>query len=432
MTSTLTQEQAEAAKNIKDFLRHPVTPGDFFCLTGPPGSGKTYMLKEALAHERRNIVGGTISHAAKHVLSESVSPRPCFTVAQLLGKIAVGDAEELRFINKGKKKIVEADILLLDEVSMIDDSEYNAIMSEVIELGIHLIVVGDPYQLPPVKQEHESKFFDRIDAELTTSQRFEGPIGELAVRVREEIRKIKHDEPFNKYLLDEEYSRKGSMVDGTGFKFENNIYHLVDAVAEDITRYRGDKNHARILAYKNSTIQLLNDSVRNVIYGGNSQQFEYGEIVISNGGFSSNNIGYIYNGQILTVVNSKIAKGPHDVPCVYLQLGGIPTPQSGIPVVLNTAEANAIYEKKKLELHKLGTEFGQWKQYNNFLQSFARFDYAYATSLYKAQGQTLNKVYVCEGEIMDVKPIEWKQRFQALYVAMTRARKELIIYNKNG
>lgn len=45
---------------------------------------------------------------------------------------------------------------------------------------------------------------------------------------------------------------------------------------------------------------------------------------------------------------------------------------------------------------------------------------------------TLTNVYVCEGEIMDVKPIEWQQRFQALYVAMTRARKKLVIYNKHG
>jgi len=384
MISTLTEEQAEASARIKAFLKSPVTPGDFFCLTGPPGSGKTYMLKETLASERRTVIGGTISHAAKHVLSESIAPRVCYTVAQLLGKVATGDSEELRFISAGKKKIGDAHILLLDEVSMIDDGEYNSIMREVIELGIHLIVVGDPYQLPPVKQDHQSKFFDKIGAELTTSQRFEGPIGELAVRVREEIRKINHDEIFNKYLLDDEYARQGRMVGGTGFKFESNIYHMVDNVANDIEKYRGDKNHARILAYKNTTIKLLNDAVRKVIYGEKSQQFEYGEIVISNGGFSSNFISYIYNGQILTVINSKIEKGPFGVPCVYLQLDGIATPDAGIPVVLNTAEALDIYEKQRVRFYRMGTEYGQWREYNIFLQSFARFDYAYATSLYKA------------------------------------------------
>lgn len=430
MSSTLTDEQAEAAKLIKAYLAAPPVPDSWFCLTGPPGSGKTFMLSEALQDERRKVFGGTIAHAAKHVLGDSI--KECFTIAQLLGKIAVGDREELRFINKGRKKITDAKILVLDEVSMIDDGEFNAIMSEVNDLGIHLIAVGDPYQLPPVKQDHQSKFFDTIHAELTTSQRFEGPIGELAVRIREEIRKINHDESFNKYVIDDEYGRVNVIRNGTGFRFENNIYKMVDSVAGEILKHRGDKNHARILAYKNSTIKLLNDSVRNVIYGDLSRQFEYGEIIISNGGFSSGRMPVVYNGQVLAVDDSSIAIGPYGVPCVYLKLNGIATPPTGIPVVLNTPEAIAIFETKRLELHKLGTEYGQWQQYNMFLQSFAKFDYAYATSLYKAQGMSLNKVYVCEGEIMDVKPIEWKQRFQALYVAMTRARTELTIYNKNG
>jgi hypothetical protein len=46
------------------------------------------------------------------------------------------------------------------------------------------------------------------------------------------------------------------------------------------------------------------------------------------------------------------------------------------------------------------------------------------------QGQTLNNVYVCEGEVMGVGPLTWKQKFQALYVAMTRAKEKLYIYNK--
>lgn len=432
MSSTLTDEQAEAAKKIKAYLAKPAMPNEFFCLTGPPGSGKTYMLKEALMGETRKIVGGTISHSAKEVLGQSIEK--CYTTAQLLGKIPTSNQEEVRFIrnDKTRKRIDEAEILLLDEVSMIDDDEYNIIMHEVNERGLHLIVVGDPYQLPPVSQEHQSKFFDTIHAELTTSQRFEGPIGELAVRIREEIRKINHDEPFNKYVIDDEYGRTDVIRNGTGFRFENDIHKLVNIVAGEIAKHRGDKEHARILAYKNSTIKLLNNSVRQSIYGDSSKQFEYGEVIICNGGFSCGKIPVLYNGQVLVVDDSTIALGPYEVPCVFLKLNGIPSPPTGIPVVLNTPEAMAIYEIKRAESYKLGTEFGQWGQYNMFLQSFARFDYAYATSLYKAQGMSLNKVYVCEGEIMDVKPIEWRQRFQALYVAMTRARKELTIYNKNG
>ena len=159
-------------------------------------------------------------------------------------------------------------------------------------------MVGDPFQLPPVKQEHQSKFFDKIDAELTVSQRFEGPIGELAVRIRDEIDNINHDRPFNKYILDEEYLRQDCVRGDTGFIFMNKIHDMVDRAANDIIKHREDKNFARILAYKNTTIELLNNGVRERIYGVNSHQFERGEIVISRGGFSVGKTPIIHNGQI--------------------------------------------------------------------------------------------------------------------------------------
>lgn len=46
------------------------------------------------------------------------------------------------------------------------------------------------------------------------------------------------------------------------------------------------------------------------------------------------------------------------------------------------------------------------------------------------QGATLSNVIVCEGAVMDVKPLSLKQKFQGLYVAMTRAKEQVHIYNK--
>lgn len=433
MTSTLTSEQSVAAAGINAYLAAPPAPGSYFCLSGPPGSGKTFMLKEALQHERRKIVGATIAHSAKEVLRDSIPNS--YTIAQLLG-LQMDDSSEVitfrRLNPAAPKKIDEAEILIIDEASMIDDVLSDTIINEVTTRGIHLIVVGDPFQLPPVKQSHQSKFFDTVHAQLTTSKRFEGPIGELAFRVRQEIDNINNDKPFNKYLLDDEYLRENCVRGDTGFMFMNKIHGMVERAANDIVKHRDDKNYARILAYKNSTIQLLNEGVRSKIYGKHATQFERNEIVISRGGFSVDRIPILHNGQINVVTGIMHAIGPYDVPCVFLSLDGIPTTTGGIPVVMNTPDAMASYEKLRLRFYKDAVEFGQWSRYNKFLRSFAQFDYAYATSLYKAQGMTLNNVYVCEGEIMDVKPIEWRQRFQALYVAMTRARKELIIYNKNG
>jgi superfamily I DNA/RNA helicase len=106
-------------------------------------------------------------------------------------------------------------------------------------------------------------------------------------------------------------------------------------------------------------------------------------------------------------------------------------------VVDHSPEGQLAYDKMRairLQEAKKATSPGlaraAWHRYYAFTEQFAVFDYCYAVNLYKAQGQTLNNVYVCEGEVMSVKPLTWKQKFQALYVAMTRAKEKLFIYNK--
>ena len=69
MNFVLNDGQQEAAAKIVDFL-HGKIDQPYFTLTGGPGTGKTFMLNQALRDSKlplNNFSGATIAHAAKNV-----------------------------------------------------------------------------------------------------------------------------------------------------------------------------------------------------------------------------------------------------------------------------------------------------------------------------------------------------------------------------
>jgi len=435
----LNKDQENAANKIVDFIEGRLDL-PFFTLTGGPGSGKSYMIREALSRTSMYMFdrsAAAVAHAAKNVISEAFDHSiPCYTVAQWLGmRVSYSDTGEIIF-KRDKKSVAKLKaykLAILDEASMISDELYDEIMQIVINHGIKLITIGDVSQLSPVKQEHDSKFFDKIDAELTIPMRFTGPIADLTKIYRDEIESINNGYSGNIFALNEGTSRKDAYNKelDSGYYFKNNIYELVKQVGDEVKSNPTNLNFSRMLAYKNSTVDLLNRNVRKYIYGDNLKQFEKGEIVISKGGFTVNKQTIIHNGKLLRVETTMPINGPFNIPCISIKFKNFDT-QVNVVVVEYSPYAVQQYNNIKDNLFKNAKrDPKQWVYYYEFINSFAYFDYAYSLSAYKSQGQTLTNVYVMEGEIMQVKPLTLKQKFQALYVAMTRASKNLYIYNKN-
>jgi hypothetical protein len=435
---TLNQDQEVAANQIVDFIEGRLDI-PYFTLTGSPGTGKSFILKEALSRTSEytfNRSAAAVAHAAKNVLSDFFDDSiPCYTVAQWLGmKMIYSDTGEITFKRdkKGDAKLLNSKIAVLDEASMIDDELYDEIMQIVYDRNIKLITIGDICQLPPVKQNHDSKFFNKIDAELTIPMRFVGPISDVAAIYRSEITDINNGYGGDAFALNSKTNRVDDydFTLQSGYRFKNNIYELVEQIGEEIKSNPHNLNFSRALAYKNITIDILNKNIRKYIYGTYLDQFEPGEIVISRGGFTVNKTPIIHNGKILKVEKVMEIMGPYDVPCLSMQFYDFST-SANIVVVRDNEQATARYESLKAEfLKNAKNDSRQWAFYYNFIDSFAYFDYCYSLSVYKSQGQTLNNVYVIENEIMGVKPLSLKQKFQALYVSMTRASKNLYIYNK--
>jgi hypothetical protein len=264
--------------------------------------------------------------------------------------------------------------------------------------------------------------------------RFTGYIADLSSVYRDAIKQLNAGYASTINILNEKTNRadKWDTFSETGYKFENSIYALLDKAADEIKQNPNDINYSRILAFKNHSVNIINTNIRDRIYGEKRQQFEHNEILISNGGYAYKNMPIIYNGKLFNVEDTVKISGPYDVPCLSVKFKNFrPANNVVIPVVDEERGLQKWTEIRDKLLKNAKNDPRQWIYYYKFLDSFATFDYAYAMNTYKSQGQTLKNVYVLEGEIMDVKPLTLKQKFQALYVAMTRATDAVYVYNKN-
>lgn len=148
MKITLTEDQQVAVDLVKNFLN---SDQEVFTLSGIGGGGKTTCIREALKGVS-NVVGATVSHSAKFVLSQSLNGiAKCVTIAQLLGlRMVISEDGEISFapnINRGTDitlLVESADVLVIDECSMIDPTTKNLILNlknstcKVIFLGERL------------------------------------------------------------------------------------------------------------------------------------------------------------------------------------------------------------------------------------------------------------------------------------------------------
>lgn len=129
-------------------------------LTGPAGSGKTYVLNQFIKlakHSGKHVsITATTGLAASHLGGTTIHSWSGIGVSD---ELSPGFAEHMA---KGRKEIIEkTDVLLIDEVSMLHDFRLDMI-DEVCRVvrkqpdiafgGIQVVLSGDFFQLPPVNR----------------------------------------------------------------------------------------------------------------------------------------------------------------------------------------------------------------------------------------------------------------------------------------
>ena len=118
-------------------------------ITGGPGTGKTTIIKciiEIYENSGMKVLLAAPTGRAAKRMSESTG-REAKTIHRLL-EMGVSD-DENSFFGKGEGEPLEADVIIIDEASMIDIMLMNSLL-KAIKLGTRVIIVGDVDQLPSV------------------------------------------------------------------------------------------------------------------------------------------------------------------------------------------------------------------------------------------------------------------------------------------
>ncbi|MCW2693574.1 MAG: putative ATP-dependent exoDNAse [Mycobacterium sp.] len=133
---------AEQAGAVADALRCGVT-----LLTGGPGTGKSRtvgaMVRLALAGRKRVLLAAPTGRAAKRL--EELSGIGASTLHRALG----AQGREGTGFTRDRTWPLDADLVVVDETSMLDVALAAALLDACAD-GTHLVLVGDPEQLPSI------------------------------------------------------------------------------------------------------------------------------------------------------------------------------------------------------------------------------------------------------------------------------------------
>lgn len=345
-------------------------------ITGGPGTGKTSIQKAILDIYRRQNPGGRIvccaptGRAARRM--EQSTGHPASTVHKALGLIAGDDGQY------GEPESFDADLVLIDEVSMLDIYLAKHVLRSVPK-GCQLVLIGDADQLPSVGPG--AVLSEIIKSDVIPVVRLDRVHRQNAgSRIATNAKLIRHGNLSLEYGTDFQFLDSSSIAESAE-KIEK-LY------LQEIAKY-GVDNVALLSPYRQKTetgVAALNERIRKDV---NPQDPTKGEITLGKKTFRTGdkvmqikNHEDVNNGDIGYITDIS-GNGNDAVVCVDFGDG-----------------RNVEYDASELNMLDLG----------------------YASTIHKSQGSEYQSVIInlqCAHSIMLVRPL--------IYTAITRAKKQVII-----
>lgn len=447
----LSPDQQAGLIDMMEFVRSPVEKEMVLC--GAAGTGKTSLLnvflKEVTKEFHLKYYCTAFTNEAVRVLSMRSGKEYDKTISGLLGlKLRQYEDKGKILVREGPSYVEKYDLIVIDEASMINDELFVMIRSVMASYPrIKVLYVGDDAQLPPVKYEYSVVFraiphVFKLNKVMRVAE--DNPIINLVTPIRERL-----GSSTDLFVREDSVNANNEGVHFYNMKPPFFASLLADFRSDE---YQTNRNFCRLLAYTNNAVDASNAYIRRELFGSGVEEFTvHDDLIVT----ESYNVKVVTGGTMpIYNVGERL-----EVKCAERKVD----PVSGITywsLLVDNYNANVrkrhdrfikvvaregwqLYNIRRAELikscRKLASEVDPktnqkkytsneaWSAFYDFISEYCYVTYAYAMTVHKAQGSTIDNVYVVEN---DINVLDWSmvERNKLKYTAFTRASKNLHIY----
>jgi ATP-dependent exoDNAse (exonuclease V) alpha subunit len=457
--SDLNTGQKEAFALLKDYLHKK--GNSLFCLRGYAGTGKSYLVKRLIKYIHIKYPGHKVAITAPtnkavkvlHKMSNfKTDTRVTFqTVHKLLGlKEVIHTDGRITFEQEfsQKNEIEQYKVLIVDEVSMLDDELFHKLTP--YSNRIKIIFMGDPAQIPPVGKvdcipfnDEKNMFFDFEVFSLTEIMRqsLDNPIIGASFEIRNNLSKRFPIEEVVTSINDKDHGV--IRIDANKTADRDNAMKLFEKYFR-CPEFEADADYSKVIAWRNKTVDKTNSIIRNIIHGTEKakNKIVVGEkLVVRKPIVEGLNIIVFTTSEELVVEEFAVATDLYktengvnrlkyyDTVVSAIDIEGV-TYQRTIKIMHEESQADFDRIAGSLKEVAIRTKGAQrsWPLYYEFLRMFADVGYNYAITGHKSQGSTYKNVFVIEDDI-DLNP-NILERNRLKYTSYSRASERLFVMKR--
>lgn len=400
----------------------------FFILKGFAGTGKTFTVKSLVDRVKGRFVFCAPTNKATKVLRESFSGtgyKPdCRTIYSLLGLRleASGEVKELKVTERSPDE-EQLDLslykaVIIDEASMLPLMLLrDHITKAANETGARFLFMGDPAQLPPVKEIRSPVWgltaLGIPTQELTKVMRHDNQILKLVTTIREKV-----DLPLPQIRL-------GSDNDGIEGVWHSSKVDWLSRIRATAATGAFHEGTTKAIAWRNVTVDQLNALVRSTFFPGAVHPWVDGDRVI----FTSPAKNLDDEPMASTDEEGRVTRVTESYHPYYSDLKTY-----DVDIELDTGKlvtarvlhplARTAYERQVQDKAAAAKANGRlWREFWDFKDAFHALRHAYAVTAHRSQGSTYEVCFVDASDILLNQ--NRQEAFRCLYVACSRPKKQL-------